>query len=401
MVKMCLFKASLWQGLIWLCLVVALDLPAFCSTEIVGVRLGIHEDKTRVVIDLEQNTKFNMVDTDSHRLHKIKILKTNIPHHYMSKQKGKGYISNFYFTPSSDDTIILNIESKDPTQIHKAFTMGKSDGETHRIVIDIKPYKGPAKPAVKVKTAPPPVEEAMTKETIPLPFIKPLRRIVVIDAGHGGQDPGTISPTGVHEKEITLAVALEMKRLIDKSGKYTVVLTRSTDQHLPLRYRFSVARELNAHLLISLHADSNPNKNVKGVSVYTLSETASDKEAQRLADKENSADYLEDLKFTQPVEKDVKDILINLSQTRSKNFSIEFADKLMKQFQTKEVLLKNTHRSADFAVLKAPDVASVLIELGYLSNPSDQKRLVSSQYQRKIASLIVAAIDDYFENIKS
>jgi N-acetylmuramoyl-L-alanine amidase len=137
------------------------------------------------------------------------------------------------------------------------------------------------------------------------------------------------------------------------------------------------------------------------VSVYTLSETASDKEAQRLADKENSADYLEDLKFTQPVEKDVKDILINLSQTRSKNFSIEFADKLMKQFQTKEVLLKNTHRSADFAVLKAPDVASVLIELGYLSNPSDQKRLVSSQYQRKIASLIVAAIDDYFENIKS
>lgn len=371
----------------WLLLAMTMSVSAPCFTDVRGVRLGIHEDKTRLVLDLNQEAKFNLIDTESGRTYQIKLLKTNIPHQYMSKQKGKGYISSYYFTPSTEDSVILNIEGKGRTQIHKAFSM---DEGAHRIVIDIKPASNKAQE-----------QPAITKDLIPMPFIKPVRRIVVIDAGHGGHDPGTISPCGIKEKEVTLAIAKEMKRLIDKSGKYTAVLTRTGDQHLPLRYRFSVARELNANLLISLHADSNPNKNVKGVSVYTLSENATDEEAKRLADKENSADFLEDLKFTQNTEQDVKDILINLSQTRSKNHSIEFADRLMKQFSAKEVLQKNKHRSADFAVLKAPDVASVLVELGYLSNPSDQKRLVSDQYQRKIASKIVAAIDDYFEYIKS
>ena len=120
-----------------------------------------------------------------------------------------------------------------------------------------------------------------------------------------------------------------------------------------------------------------------------------------MAEKENSADFLEDLSFTQNTEQEVKDILINISQTRSKNHALVFADLLIKRLKNKEVMLKNSHRAADFAVLKAPDVASVLIELGYLSNVNDQKRLVSRSYQRKIAALIVMAIDDYFEQVKS
>lgn len=381
-------------------LILAMITRGHCSTEISGVRLGIHEDKTRMVVDLSQKAPFIILKTESHTHFKIKLSKTNIPHKYMSKQKGKSHIANYYFTPGPQKTIILNIETKGNSEIQKAFSMGKAKDGPDRLVIDIRPFKGKTTLAKKpVKTSKP--ETKKVDETVPMPFTKPIRLIVVIDPGHGGQDPGTISPNGIHEKDITLAVALEMKKIIDKTAKYRAVLTRTSDKHLPLRYRFSVARELNAHLLISLHADSNPNKKVKGVSVYTLSETASDKEAERLADKENASDFMEDLKITQHVEQDVKDILINLSQTRAKNHSIEFANFLMKRFHTKEVLLKNTHRSADFAVLKAPDVASVLIELGYLSNPDDQKRLVSKQYQRKIATLIVTAIDDYFEYIKS
>ncbi len=386
MVNARLFRAYFLHAL----LMVAMCSPALCVSDISGVRLGIHDDKTRIVVDFNQSTKFNVIKTEATNSFKIKLLQTNIPHRYMSKQKGKGYIASYYFTPASDGTITLHIESNKPTEIKQVFTMAKDSSGPFRLVVDVRP--GKTKPTAKV---------IKVESKVPLPFKKPNRRIVVIDAGHGGQDPGTISPSGVQEKEVTLAVALEMKKIIDKSGKYTAVLTRSEDKHLPLRYRFSVARELNASLFISLHADSNSNKNVKGVSVYTLSETASDKEAERLADKENSTDFLEDLKFTHNTEQDVKDILINLSQTRAKNHSIQFADKLMKRFRTKEALLKNTHRAADFAVLKAPDVASVLIELGYLSNPSDQKRLVSDQYQRKIASLIVSAIDDYFEMTKT
>ena len=120
-----------------------------------------------------------------------------------------------------------------------------------------------------------------------------------------------------------------------------------------------------------------------------------------MAEKENTADFLADLKYVQAEEQDVSNILINLSQTRSKNHAIAFADCLMQCFDKDEVLSKNTHRSADFAVLKAPDVASVLIELGYLSNPRDRKRLVMEEYQRKIASCIAKAIDNYFEHLKS
>jgi N-acetylmuramoyl-L-alanine amidase len=402
--------------------------PALCM-DVSGVRLGIHEDKTRLVIDLTHEAQFKIIKTDSPKKFQIQLRNTRVPQKFASKQKGKGHIAGFYFTRGPQKTMILTIDAKGAAEIQKAFAMTKASDGPYRLVVDIRPKKNhspPQKPAQKENLGKKEQPDSIilpAKDTnleplkpnkqhtesvinnrmnsIPLPFIKPLRRVVVIDAGHGGQDPGTISPQGVHEKDITLAVAIEMKRLIDKSGKYAAVLTRTKDQHLPLRYRFSVARELNANLLISLHADSNPNKKVKGVSVYTLSEKASDKEAERLADKENNSDFLEDLKFAHQEEKDVKDILINLSQTRAKNHAIQFADMLMKRFSKQEVLAKNKHRAADFAVLKAPDVASVLIELGYLSNVDDQKRLVSRSYQRKIASQIVTAIDDYFEHIKS
>lgn len=365
--------------------ILAVHFPALSSSQISAVRLGIHEDKTRIVVETMRKPQFNVLKPSSDKNLQIKLSGLRFPQAYASQQKGKGHIASYNLIQAPQGSV-LNVTTKQPAQIVKTFIIRDPKTGIYRLAIDISPSKVEKK--------------SQSTNSIPMPFVKPLRRVVVIDAGHGGQDPGTISPNGHQEKDITLAVAKEMKQIIDKSGKYTAVLTRTKDQHLPLRYRFSVAREMNANLLISLHADSNPNKHVKGVSVYTLSEKASDKEAQRLADKENAADFLDDLKFSHD-EQDVRDILINLSQTRAKNHSIEFADLLMRRFDKQDVLRKNSHRSAGFAVLKAPDVASVLIELGYLSNEKDEKRLVSKAYQRKIASLIVKAIDDYFEHVKS
>ncbi len=373
------------------CLSTALAKNAY-GVDIHSVRLGIHENKTRLVLDLTEKDAYTLLEKKSPTHFRVLLHKSKIPAAYMSKQKGKKHIKAFYFTPGPKQNITLHVETHSSCEISKIFTIPQSKTEKFRIVLDFQ--------SAKIKAKEPHINPKEQKTSVPTPLVKPKRRVVVIDAGHGGKDPGTIQGK-IQEKDITLAVAQEMKRIIDASGKYTAILTRTQDKHMPLRQRFSIAREKGANLLISLHADSHPDKNIKGVSIYTLSENASDKEAQRLAEKENSADFLEDLSFTQNTEQEVKDILINISQTRSKNHALVFADLLIKRLKNKEVMLKNSHRAADFAVLKAPDVASVLIELGYLSNVNDQKRLVSRSYQRKIAALIVMAIDDYFEQVKS
>lgn len=363
------------------------------TSTIQGIRLGIHENHTRMVIELNKKPDFKVIKKEGEKGLEVKLLNVH-PASKNPPEKGKGHISGYQITPEPKNSVAIKISTTQPAHFLKAYVMEKKGDGPYRLVLDVAPTRG-------IKKTSTPIVGPTPMGNIPMPFVKPLRRVVVIDAGHGGQDPGATSPKGYEEKNITLAVAREMKRIIDKTGKYTAVLTRTKDEHIPLRTRFAVAREAQANLLISLHADSNPNKNVRGVSIYTLSENASDKEAQRLAEKENAADFLEDLKAGNTDEINVKNILIDLSQTRARNHSVEFADMVTAKFLKHELLPKNSHRSADFAVLKAPDVASVLIELGYLSNEKDEKRLSSKEYQGKIALLIVSAIDDYFEHVKS
>lgn len=225
------------------------------------------------------------------------------------------------------------------------------------------------------------------------------KRVIVLDPGHGGRDPGAIGYSGVYEKNITLAMAKEMKRLLDKEGNYKVYLTRSTDVFIPLRDRVKIARKHNADLFLSIHADSAVNRSAKGLSVYTLSENASDKEAAALAERENKVDVIAGLNLVEH-SKEVSDILINLAQRETLNRSSEFATFMVKEMRNSVQLVDNTHRFAGFAVLKAPDVPSVLLEMGYLSNRTEEKLLKQENYRRKLAVSTNNAIERYFENMQ-
>lgn len=225
------------------------------------------------------------------------------------------------------------------------------------------------------------------------------KKIIVLDPGHGGKDPGAIGYSGVYEKNITLAMGKELKEMLEKSGKYKVYLTRSTDIFIPLRDRVKIARKHNADLFMSIHADSTTNRSAKGLSVYTLSETASDKEAAALAERENKADVIAGLNLVEH-SREVSDILINLAQRESMNRSSEFASFMVQEMKNSVQLVDNTHRFAGFAVLKAPDVPSVLLEMGYLSNSQEERLLKQQTYRKKLSAATVRAVDRYFENMK-
>jgi N-acetylmuramoyl-L-alanine amidase len=218
--------------------------------------------------------------------------------------------------------------------------------------------------------------------------------LIVIDPGHGGIDPGAVGES-MTEKELTLAVAKALKKELEATGKFRVSLTRSKDVYIPLRERFGLAREKGADLFISLHADSHNDPLTRGASVYTLSEKASDAEAAALAGRENKSDIIAGVDLTKQ-NSVVTDILIDLAQRDTKNMSTRFASLLVKELKRETMLLGNTHRYAGFAVLKAPDVPSVLVEMGYISSSKDEALLSSTKHQKRLARAIRDAIVDYF-----
>jgi len=219
--------------------------------------------------------------------------------------------------------------------------------------------------------------------------------VIVIDPGHGGIDPGTEGPDGTYEKDVVLAYARELRSKLEKSGHYKVLLTRDTDDIIPLRQRVAIARKDNASIFISLHADSAPDDDVRGLSVYTVSEKASDQETEALAARENKADVLTGVNLSDE-RQDVADILISLAERETKNHSATLADLLVTTLDGKVHLLSNSHRFAGFAVLKAPDVPSVLIEIGFLSHPKEEKLINSKAYRDKVTSGIASGVDEYF-----
>ncbi len=223
--------------------------------------------------------------------------------------------------------------------------------------------------------------------------------IVIIDAGHGGKDPGTIGKFArSKEKYVTLGYAMELKRQLDEVGKFRVFLTRDQDYFISLNGRVDKARKLKADLFISLHADSSPDVSTCGLSIYTLSETSSDKQSELLAQKENKSDIIGGADFSD-ASGDILKTLINLSQRSSMNESAKFAEIVIKSIKGNNVeTLQKTHRFAGFRVLTAPDVPSVLIEIGYLSNKDEEKKLNSLGHKKDVSKALVAAVEKYFTN---
>lgn len=219
--------------------------------------------------------------------------------------------------------------------------------------------------------------------------------LIVIDAGHGGVDPGTIGEAGTQEKDVVLRYAKELKSKLLKLKKYRVILTRSEDEFIMLRKRVAIARKADANLFISLHADSADEPTARGLSVYTVSEQASDKEAEALAARENKSDIIGGMDLSNE-RSDVADILISLAQRETKNNSALLADFLVSNLTNKVRILPNPHRFAGFAVLKAPDIPSVLVEIGFLSHPQEEKEIKTKEYRNRVTDGITAGINAYF-----
>lgn len=214
---------------------------------------------------------------------------------------------------------------------------------------------------------------------------------IAIDPGHGGIDGGAESASGTSEKDITLAFALELRQQLKGMGPYEVVLTREGDEFLRLDERVRIARQANADLFISIHADSIGVRGVHGATIYTVSDRASDAEARALAERENLADSIAGVEMPE-ANQEVVDILADLIRRETHNFSIRFARSLVGELSNAIDLIKNPHRQAGFRVLRAPDVPSVLVELGYLSNARDEERLKDPDWRKKAISSIATAI---------
>ena len=223
-------------------------------------------------------------------------------------------------------------------------------------------------------------------------------RVIAIDPGHGGVDPGAISPRGIFEKTITLATARDLERALAESGRYRPFLTRRGDTFIALRRRVARARAGQADLFLSIHADALPDSTLRGLSVYTLSDQASDHLAAGLARRENNGDLVAGVHLArQP--REIAGILFDLARRQTENRSLLLARDIVGQLGRDVPLLERPHRSAAFVVLTSPDIPSVLVELGCLSNPQDERLLQLPAYRRRLAHGVVAAIDAYFARV--
>ncbi len=223
------------------------------------------------------------------------------------------------------------------------------------------------------------------------------KKTIVLDAGHGGQDPGAIGTGGEHEKDITLAVARAVGAALQQSGKYNVIYTRADDTFIPLGTRVKIARTRNADLFVSLHADIAPDDDsARGASIYTISDQASDALSARLAAHENKADLLGPA-LPDTVNKEVGDILVDFMTHETMGESKDLSAAILKSFSARGIhTIAHPQRAAGFAVLKAPDIPSVLIEMGFLSSDDEVRQLTSPRYQQQLAQSIAAGVSRYF-----
>jgi N-acetylmuramoyl-L-alanine amidase len=227
---------------------------------------------------------------------------------------------------------------------------------------------------------------------------KDKRPVIMLDPGHGGVDPGAAATGGMFEKDIVFAFARMLKKKLEGEGRYRVLMTREQDVFIPLGERIRLAQRAKADLFISIHADSiaGGQQDVRGFTVYTGSERASDADSARLADRENQADSVAGVDTRETAAEDVSDILRDLTTRETRAFSHNFAARLVSELDTVARMNKNPHRQAGFRVLRAHDTPSVLVELGYLSSRKDFDLLISDEWRDRSAAAMTGAIDRFF-----
>ena len=363
------------------------------------VRIGGDDKQTRFVVDL--NRKVDLVVftlADPYRV-VVDLPQTSFKLPAKTGEQGRGLVKAFRFGLIMQGGSRIVLDAKGPVRLDKAFVLDAAEGQPARLVLDLVATERASFMRSLALGNRPAAQSASVKPSEPPPP-KPdgdARPLIVLDPGHGGIDNGTRGSGGELEKDVVLAFAQTLREKLESSGKFRVAMTRSEDIFIPLGERVRFARSRSAELFISLHADALPRREgqAEGATVYTLSENASDAEAARLAETENKADVIAGVDLTSEPD-DVANILVDLAQRETKTFSMQFARTVVDELKTAARLHKHPLKSAGFKVLLAPDVPSVLVELGYMSTKDDLKQLTSASWRAKTAQALAQAVDNFF-----
>ena len=374
-------------------------LAAAVEQEVVAtdLRIGGDDKQTRFVVDL--NRKIDLAAftlADPYRV-VVDLPQVNFKLPAKAGTQSRGLVKAYRYglIMQGGSRIVLDI--KGPVRIEKAFVLDAAEGQPARLVLDLAAIDRVVfMRNISLQTRPAHNTGAKPNEP-PVKADGDPRPLVVVDPGHGGIDNGTKGSGGELEKDIVLAFSQVLREKLESGGKYRVAMTRSDDSFIPLSERVRFARTRGAALFISVHADALPRKEglAEGATVYTLSETASDAEAARLAEAENKADVIAGVDLTAEPN-DVANILVDLAQRETKTFSMQFARTVVDELKSAARMHKHPLKAAGFKVLTAPDVPSVLIELGYMSTRDDLKQLNSPAWRARTAQAVVKAVETFF-----
>ncbi|MDB5434684.1 MAG: N-acetylmuramoyl-L-alanine amidase [Phenylobacterium sp.] len=352
------------------------------------VRLGGDEQQTRLVMDIDQAASAKLLSDGSADGHAVLLLPT-VSAQGGLQGSGQGLVKAWAIeqTPAGAR---LQMDLAASARVRARFLLPPADGIDHyRYVVDIVSQAG----AVRLISNPNPgaaVGLQLRPQIAPSQVLPvSLKKVVVIDPGHGGHDPGATGALGF-EKDVNLAAALALKARLERSSRYRVVLTRQDDTYVPLETRVRIAQRAGADLFISLHSDSGPDATLRGASVYTLSDKASNRAARFVS----RDDWF--MKASLTGDRGVSDILFDLTQRATKNRSAAFAQTLVGRIEGKAPLLRRSQRDAGFMVLLAPDVPAVLLEMGFVTNPDDEEFLRDPQRRGRLMNAVGDSIDDYF-----
>jgi len=373
---------------------------AAAGLEVRDIRIGVHDGATRFVVDLSDKVEPRVFGLPDPFRVVIDLPEVNFS---LSEERigdGAGLISKLRYGLFRPGTSRFVLDLTTPAKVAKQFLLRPEGGKPWRLVLDIQPTTR-ADFIASMRPKPDTAPRVASKPPPPLSRPPNEKPVVVIDAGHGGVDPGAIGVSGVYEKKIALDYSRDVAKRLRATGLYKVVMTRDRDIFLPLRERVRIARAAGADLFLSLHANTHPKRATKGFSVYTLSTRASDKEAAALAALENKSDVIGGVDLD-GYSDDVQNILIDFAQAKTNELSVKFArGNLVGEIGQRARLLGRPWRSAGFAVLKAPDVPSVLLELGYISNPAEERLLMSKAHREKMSAAIVRAVGAYFKETQN
>jgi N-acetylmuramoyl-L-alanine amidase len=361
-------------------------------------RLAGDDKQTRLIVDLTRKIDVRAFTiADPYRV-VIDIPQVNFQFPAKTGEHGRGIVKAFRFGLVMKGRSRIVIDVAGPVRVARAFVVDPAEAQPARLVVDLAPvdretFLRAAAIDNHLPKAPDPPAPQEDAAKVP----GDIRPMIVLDPGHGGIDTGTHAPSGEQEKDLVLRFATMLREKLEKTGKYRVAMTRGDDTFVPLSDRVRFARAQGAQLFISIHCDAlvRGEGNADGATIYTVSDKASDAEAQRLADAENRADIIAGVNLAGESD-DIADILIDLAQRETKTFSTSFARLVATEFKSATRLHKNPVRSAGFRVLKAPDIPSVLIELGYVSNAADLKQLVSEQWRARTSEAVAQAVHTYF-----